>query len=87
MTELTDWLRMRSVNESADGRHGTAQKLIDAADEIERLAAIVDTICSGARWCGFVTHAVSVNVTLWDLPRCDGRNGTLLEAAEKVRGQ
>lgn len=53
--------------------------------EIERLNAIIGTIINGAEWCGWHTKSVSCNVTLWNLPQCDGRNGTLLECAEKAR--
>lgn len=61
-------------------------EVIGLCDELDRLQAILDTICYGAKsemWvCG---GGVVCNVNLWTLPRCDGRNGTLLESAEKSR--
>ena len=54
MTKLTDWLRLRSGIESADGRYGTAAKLFEAADEIERLTATVDRLPKRADWVGFM---------------------------------
>ena len=44
MTELTQWLRLRAGIESADGRYGIAQKLLTAADEIERLQSALSRI-------------------------------------------
>ena len=54
---------------------------------INELQAIVDTLTAGAEWCGLVVEpAIGVNVCLWTLPNCDGREGrTLLEAAEAAR--
>ena len=40
MGDLADWLRLRSEIESSEGLHAISQKLLDAAAEIERLAAI-----------------------------------------------
>ena len=40
MSELTDWLRLRAGIELKIGRNAIAQKLLDAAAEIERLTAI-----------------------------------------------
>ena len=56
-----------------------------AEAEIERLQAIVETITRGAKWCGWQAGTVTANVKLWNIPNCDGRHGTLLEAAEKSR--
>ena len=36
MSDLPDWLRLRSGIESSEGRHAIAQKLLDTAAEIER---------------------------------------------------
>lgn len=59
--------------------------LLWAADEIDRLTELLEIITADASWCGFEGD-VSVNVTLWDIPQCDGRGGlTLLQAAEKAR--
>ena len=56
--------------------------------EIKRLTAIVDRITKDAEWCGWVGESAAFNVNLWRLPHCDGRNGTLLEAANAAeRGE
>jgi hypothetical protein len=60
-------------------------------DEIKRLKSeldhankLLDVICKDASWSGYRSDAVAVNVYLWTIPRCDGRQGTLRECAEKV---
>lgn len=54
--------------------------------EIDKLRGLLDTITGGAtsqRWED--VNGVPVNVCAWHLPNCDGRDGTLLEAAQKAR--
>lgn len=55
--------------------------------EIERLQRLLDTIADGARWRGWVEDGAGFNVDYWTLPNCDGRKGSLLEAAEAAGGK
>jgi hypothetical protein len=53
--------------------------------EVERLTAILHVITDGSGRCGWLSENTAVNVHLWNLPHCDGPQGTLLEAAEAAR--
>lgn len=56
--------------------------LLEVAAGVRELAETLARITERARWCGAVDKGIGFNVTLWDLPNCDGRNGkTLIEAA------
>lgn len=85
MSELTNWLRTQAASDVIDGMFDSAARHNEAAAEIDRLNELLSTITADASWCGYEGD-VSVNVTLWDIPQCDGRGGlTLLQAAEKAR--
>jgi len=60
------------------------QEIRSLKDELCHVKGLLDIICGGSSWCGFKSPEVSVNVNLWTLPECDGRNGSLMECAEKA---
>lgn len=76
---------MASGDPTWDLSHYDTDALKYVLAELDRLQAILDTICDGAKSEMWTGDGVVANVTLWTLPLCDGRNGSLLEAAEKAR--
>ena len=75
------------MDEIADEIERLQAELTDANRRVEWLAGLLGTITDRAKWCGLRCETVTINVTLWDLPNCDGRNGDLLKAAEKARDE
>lgn len=61
-------------------------ELADHLHRIELAESALARITDGAEWCGIMRDGVAINVHLWHLPHCDGRKGSLLEAAQAAEG-